>query len=74
MALIARAVYDFEGDTANGEVSFEAGAEITVLRQDIGEGWWEGEVDGNHGLFPAAYVEVRTSLSSTIANLMALCT
>ena len=27
--------------------------------QDIGEGWWEGTVRGQRGLFPASYVEVR---------------
>ena len=26
--------------------------------QDVGEGWWEGELHGQTGLFPESYVEV----------------
>ena len=36
---------------------------LKVLRQDVGEGWWEGcNSAGQVGLFPAAYVEVSLDL------------
>eukprot|EP00051_Salpingoeca_urceolata_P010111 m.123265 g.123265 ORF g.123265 m.123265 type:complete len:519 (+) comp16585_c4_seq1:472-2028(+) len=54
----AVALYDFTGDADQGELSFSAGQDITILRQDIGEGWWEGEVGGKTGLFPETYVEL----------------
>ncbi len=66
----ARALYDFVGDSSMNELSFKTGDEITVLRkvivflqhdftpQDIGEGWWEGQIHGVVGLFPQTYVEL----------------
>eukprot|EP00038_Savillea_parva_P018250 m.22775 g.22775 ORF g.22775 m.22775 type:complete len:566 (-) comp4028_c0_seq1:108-1805(-) len=55
----AKALYDFVGDTANGELSFKAGDIIAITAQDVGEGWWEGSVNGGEpGLLPASYVEV----------------
>lgn len=53
-----RAIYDFEGDASQGELSFKAGDEIVVFRQDIGEGWWEGQVRGKTGLFPESYIDL----------------
>eukprot|EP00730_Choanoeca_flexa_P012796 TRINITY_DN4629_c0_g1_i1.p1 TRINITY_DN4629_c0_g1~~TRINITY_DN4629_c0_g1_i1.p1 ORF type:complete len:518 (+),score=134.40 TRINITY_DN4629_c0_g1_i1:96-1649(+) len=58
MAEIATAMYDFEGDTQHGELSFPAGAKITILNKDIGDGWWEGQYGSARGLFPESYVEV----------------
>lgn len=56
---VARALYDFEGDAANGELSFRAGDMIDVTSMDVGEGWWEGSVNGgSSGLLPASYVEL----------------
>lgn len=44
----------------------QAGEEITVVRQDVGEGWWEGiNSQGTQGLFPEAYVQV-----NTLANVL----
>ncbi len=32
---------------------------VCVCVQDIGDGWWEGELaNGESGLFPETYVEV----------------
>ena len=50
-----RAVYPFEG-TEEGDLSFEEGALITVIRVDESD-WWEGELDGKTGIFPSNYVE-----------------
>ncbi|EGD77652.1 hypothetical protein PTSG_08745 [Salpingoeca rosetta] len=58
MALQAHALYDFEANEEHGELSLNAGDTVTVHRQDIGEGWWEGEVNGRRGLFPASYVQL----------------
>eukprot|EP00049_Salpingoeca_infusionum_P014023 m.261112 g.261112 ORF g.261112 m.261112 type:complete len:588 (-) comp15575_c0_seq2:491-2254(-) len=54
----ARALYDFQGNQQDGELSFSAGDEITVLSKDVGEGWWQGEVKGQQGLFPESYVDL----------------
>eukprot|EP00731_Ephydatia_muelleri_P012528 Em0006g1422a len=69
MALTARVLYDFDGDTENGELIIKEGDKITVLNQDVGDGWWEGQVgDGPVGLFPESYVElVQTEHSQSAA-------
>jgi len=50
-----RALYPY---TANSEteLSFQAGAEITIHHKDPG-GWWEGEVNGARGWLPMNYVQ-----------------
>jgi sorting nexin-9/18/33 len=54
------ALYDFTGEPGTAELSIAAGEILTVTRQNVGEGWWEGvNQAGQTGLFPAAYVEVR---------------
>ncbi|KAJ8299164.1 hypothetical protein KUTeg_023224 [Tegillarca granosa] len=54
-----RALYDFEGDPDNGELSFRAGDSLTLVTQDIGEGWWEAKNDlGHQGLIPESYVQI----------------
>ncbi|XKL65289.1 hypothetical protein PGB90_008709 [Kerria lacca] len=51
-------LYDFDGQPDSAELTIRSGDVLTVVRQDIGEGWWEGtDQRGNTGLFPAAYVE-----------------
>ncbi|XP_065653171.1 sorting nexin-9-like [Hydra vulgaris] len=58
-SLQARVLYDFDGDPKNGELIIRAGDILAVARQDVGDGWWEGSLNGGaHGLFPAAYVEL----------------
>jgi hypothetical protein len=55
-----QALYDFAGEPGSAELSITAGEFLTVTRQDVGDGWWEGvNQTGQAGLFPAAYVEVR---------------
>lgn len=57
-----RALYDFDAQPGTGELSIKEGEILTVARQDVGEGWWEGtNSQGQAGLFPAAYVEVQES-------------
>ncbi|CAG5123736.1 unnamed protein product, partial [Candidula unifasciata] len=55
----ARALYDYEAQTEE-ELSFLEGALIRILRKDDGgvdDGFWEGECNGNIGVFPSLVVE-----------------
>lgn len=53
-----QALYDFSGEPGSSELSITEGEVLTVTRQDVGEGWWEGTNEsGQTGLFPAAYVK-----------------
>lgn len=55
--LCARAVYDYQASDES-EISFDPDQIITNIEQ-IDEGWWTGMgPDGNHGMFPANYVEL----------------
>jgi len=61
----AQVLYDFDGQTNTSELSVRTGDILTVTRQDIGEGWWEGiDEQGRTGIFPAAYVEVVETFDS----------
>ncbi|EGD81828.1 hypothetical protein PTSG_02542 [Salpingoeca rosetta] len=52
----ARCMFPFES-TCDVELSLNEGDIVNVTRTDVGGGWWEGEHDGNHGLFPETYVQ-----------------
>ncbi len=59
------ALYDFEGQPGTEELSIRCGEVLTVTNTEIGEGWWEGQnSQGQSGLFPEAYVEVRRNCPS----------
>ncbi|XP_071573236.1 sorting nexin lst-4 [Temnothorax nylanderi] len=54
-----RALYDFTGESGTAELSITAGELLTVIRDNVGDGWCEGfNQTGQSGLFPAAYVQV----------------
>ncbi|XP_072045493.1 sorting nexin-33-like isoform X5 [Amphiura filiformis] len=59
MALLqARVMYDFDGEVANGELTIKEDEVLNILRQDVGDGWWEAEnSQGVKGLVPQAYCE-----------------
>ncbi|KAI7907595.1 SH3 domain-containing protein [Cokeromyces recurvatus] len=42
---------------AQDELSLERDRVITVLDQNIAEGWWKGNLNGKIGIFPANHVE-----------------
>lgn len=43
---------------------------VAVSLQDVGDGWWEGiSPNGNRGLFPEAYVEVKFEHSSFLERV-----
>ncbi|CAG2107737.1 unnamed protein product [Medioppia subpectinata] len=53
-----KVLYEFKAQPNSGELSINANEILTVNRQDVGEGWWEGTNQrGQTGLFPAGYVE-----------------
>ncbi|XP_046141677.1 protein nervous wreck isoform X3 [Osmia bicornis bicornis] len=53
------ALYDYD-TTCDEELSFLEGDIVKVLRKephDVDDGWWEGELRGQRGLFPSLIVE-----------------
>uniref|UniRef100_A0A336LU90 CSON000917 protein n=1 Tax=Culicoides sonorensis TaxID=179676 RepID=A0A336LU90_CULSO len=53
-----KVLYDFVAEPNSAELSITAGEILTVTNTNVGEGWWEGSnLQGQRGLFPAAYVE-----------------
>ncbi|KAL2914324.1 hypothetical protein HK105_206096 [Polyrhizophydium stewartii] len=50
-----RALYDFSS-TSPGELSFKAG-DIIKVHQCTDPDWWDGDLNGQAGAFPANYVE-----------------
>lgn len=57
----AQCIFPFES-TCDVELSLQEGDIVNVTRTDVGGGWWEGELNGNHGLFPESYVQILVSL------------
>ncbi|KAF1987941.1 hypothetical protein K402DRAFT_392225 [Aulographum hederae CBS 113979] len=52
------ALYDFDGQGA-GDLSFREGDRIRIVRKtETTDDWWEGEVGGRKGQFPANYCKV----------------
>ncbi|KAL0620049.1 SH3 domain-containing YSC84-like protein 1 [Plecturocebus cupreus] len=50
------ALYSFEGQQP-GDLNFQAGDRITVIsKTDSQFDWWEGNLRGQTGIFPANYV------------------
>ena len=49
------AMYDFDSHTA-GDLSFREGDRIRVIKKtESSQDWWEGEINGQKGSFPANY-------------------
>ncbi|OJD18198.1 hypothetical protein AJ78_01756 [Emergomyces pasteurianus Ep9510] len=56
-AIFVTALYDFPGQGA-GDLAFREGDRIRVLKKtDSTDDWWEGEIRGVRGSFPANYCE-----------------
>lgn len=53
--LIVEALYDYTKDK-DDELTFTAGSIIYVVKKND-DGWFEGVLDGQNGLFPGNYVE-----------------
>jgi len=57
--LKAEAQFDFAAQPNSNELNLVAGETLHVVRQDVGDGWWEGvNQRGERGLFPISYVKV----------------
>ncbi|KPM41375.1 hypothetical protein AK830_g5195 [Neonectria ditissima] len=53
---------------AKGDLNFEKGDVVRVLeRTEIDNDWWNGELNGEQGLFPANYCTPVTVISTTVA-------
>ena len=50
-------------DGGGGFLTFRAGDLIEVLNEDFNNGWWEGRLGGQIGLFPANHVEIGERLA-----------
>jgi sorting nexin-9/18/33 len=56
----ARALYDFQGKAEFRELDVEAGDEIEIVKEDVGEGWsLVRNATGEMGLLPREYYTVR---------------
>ncbi|XP_055746409.1 growth arrest-specific protein 7-like [Salvelinus fontinalis] len=58
-----KSLYSFSGDQHQQGLTFEVG-EILKIVQPLPGGWWEGELDGVRGWFPASYVQVLEKTAS----------
>ncbi|XP_063686522.1 sorting nexin-18-like isoform X2 [Bolinopsis microptera] len=57
-AIPARVIYDFEGQADNNEITVYEHELVTVVCEDVGEGWVEAvKENGEQGLVPASYID-----------------
>lgn len=54
--LHCKAMFDYSSDVPD-DLSFHAG-DVIKVKKKISEEWFEGEINGRVGMFPAAYVEI----------------
>lgn len=52
----------------DNELSFEEGDRITNVDTSIDDDWWQGEVKGQTGLFPSAYVVNEDEYAAAMAD------
>ncbi|XP_047932186.1 E3 ubiquitin-protein ligase SH3RF1 isoform X1 [Anser cygnoides] len=52
----AKALYSYEGKEP-GDLKFSKG-DIIILRRQVDENWYHGEVNGIHGFFPTNFVQI----------------
>ncbi|XP_008064032.1 E3 ubiquitin-protein ligase SH3RF1 [Carlito syrichta] len=52
----AKALYNYEGKEP-GDLRFSKG-DIIILRRQVDENWYHGEVSGVHGFFPTNFVQI----------------
>lgn len=52
----AKALYNYDGKES-GDLKFSKG-DIIILRRQVDENWYHGEMGGVHGFFPTNFVQV----------------
>lgn len=63
-----KVLFDFQANPDSSELNIVENEVLTVVNQDVGEGWWEGINErGERGLFPASYVEQVADSSGRVA-------
>ncbi|XP_074660290.1 sorting nexin-18-like [Tubulanus polymorphus] len=64
----AQCFYDFEGNAPDGELTIYSGEILTIVNQNIGDGWWEARnASGQTGLVPEAYLQVLSAPEPAMA-------
>ncbi|KAK3100537.1 hypothetical protein FSP39_021488 [Pinctada imbricata] len=66
----AKALFNYEGKDS-GDLSFKKG-DIIILKRQVDENWFHGEFNGQHGFFPATYVQELVPLPVTTPQCKAL--
>ncbi|WAQ98935.1 SH3R1-like protein [Mya arenaria] len=66
----AKALFNYDAKDP-GDLSFKKG-DIVYLKKQVDENWYHGELNNQHGFFPATYVQVITPLLSTIPQCKSL--
>ena len=56
LSLHCKALFDYNSDVPD-DLSFSAG-DVIRIKKEVSEEWFEGELHGKVGMFPAAYVEI----------------
>ncbi|XP_030047424.1 E3 ubiquitin-protein ligase SH3RF1 [Microcaecilia unicolor] len=52
----AKALYNYEGKEP-GDLKFSKG-DVIILRRQVDENWYHGEINGVHGFFPTNFVQI----------------
>ncbi|ORX62162.1 hypothetical protein DM01DRAFT_1073510 [Hesseltinella vesiculosa] len=55
--VLARVIQEYEAQDSQ-QISLWKNGIVTVLEQNIGDGWWKGDLNGKTGLFPLTHVKV----------------
>lgn len=58
------ALFDYSGQV--GDLEFKEGDVIQIINNDPEAGWWEGSCNGQTGMFPANYVEVKAPTETPV--------
>ncbi|XP_044537612.1 E3 ubiquitin-protein ligase SH3RF1 [Gracilinanus agilis] len=66
----AKALYNYEGKEP-GDLNFSKG-DIIILRRQVDENWYHGEVNGIHGFFPTNFVQIIKPLPQPPPQCIAL--
>ncbi|XP_014669658.1 PREDICTED: E3 ubiquitin-protein ligase SH3RF1-like [Priapulus caudatus] len=66
----ARALFAYEA-REHGDLTFARG-DLILLRKQIDDNWYVGEIDGRHGFLPVSYIQVLTPLPSAAPQAKAL--